>query len=133
MKRIALALLLFVASCAHAPAQTYTGKWVNIVKTDDAIFDVDASSWRYDKSDKTHEPVSAIVVRAQYLSTHTTSVYQSFVPLKDCDRGYGFVNSTNLSGKFLFQNEFNLGGPTAADTIADVLCGLHRRKQSGSV
>jgi hypothetical protein len=53
-----------------------------------------------------------------------TSDYKWYVTIKDCIEEKGSVVSTNLDGKFLFENKYVRGDETVSAGIAEVICAL---------
>ena len=72
-------------------------------------------------------PIAVIVGKIFNKKTSYADLYQWYVSAGDCKRGMGKVISLDVSGNFVFENDFVFGSETIATALAETVCGAADR------
>ena len=89
------------------------------------IWEAKPGSLERSVTDRSGEPVAVVTLRVRDRWTSRMTFEKNFVRLADCAAGEGKLVTTDLDGRFKYQNNFNLnGGKTIASALAAAICTL---------
>ncbi|MES2818967.1 MAG: hypothetical protein V4812_08305 [Pseudomonadota bacterium] len=97
-------------------------EWIDIAKSDEGLkWQVQSSSLEFTE---TEDGTAINLVNGKIINKKKNEVelYKWYVSKKDCKRKSGLVVSTDLDGKFQFENEFVIGDESIAAAMAEVVC-----------
>lgn len=121
MKRVALVIALCAsAGLAHAQAT-----WTDTAETSSYKFSIKDGSFAVTK-DKSGEPVAVVTGRSETKLTRTVNVEKWYVRLADCGREEGKLVATDISGKYLYDNDFVFGAGSVASRHAETICAVYK-------
>lgn len=117
--------LLVTVGCAFgvlSAAYAQYHMWSLVGKSDKIIFEFQKGSGRFNKT-RGGEPIYVANGRTTEIETSEIKYNMIFIRYADCANGYGKIVTTDMTGNFYFDNDFNLASNrTIADTAASILC-----------
>lgn len=117
MKRVATGIALFaIASIACAEAM-----WIDSAESSAHKYSIKGGSFNVTK-DKSGAAVAVVTGRSEAKLTNTIKVEKWYVRIADCKKEEGKLITTDLSGKFVSENDFVFGAGSVASAHAETIC-----------
>jgi hypothetical protein len=105
--------------------------WIPVSSSSTYIYEARAGSLEFLITERTKEPVVAMIVRSRQIKGNRVEFEKNYVKLSDCVAGYGKLVTTELSGRAKFDNDFITDGGNVASRIAETLCALAENDPRG--
>lgn len=118
MKPLFIAILgLFLTTASAQP------QWIPVAKSkDNTSWEVQAGSLEF-KDTKGGTTVATVTGRVVDLRTSRIDLHKWYVSATDCANGMGKLVTLNISGEFLYDNDFVIGSGNIASELAEAICG----------
>ena len=97
--------------------------WITIAETKESKWAVKKGTFEF-STNKMGEPVWVVIGRTKNRKSLKVDLYKWYVTEFDCGRELGKVVSLDISGVFLFDNDFVFGGETIATSMAETFVVL---------
>ena len=111
--------------CVAAVTATAQEHWTALTWSRTTTWEAKPGSLERSVTERSGEPVAVITLRVRDRWTSRITFEKNFVRLADCAAGEGKLVTTDLDGRFKYQNDFKLnGGKTIASGLAAAICAL---------
>ena len=115
-------LILSTFTIFSSPSFAESG-WVDIAThPDGSVWSAKSGSLEFSKT-KGETPIAIVVGRVSNSKTSKIDLYKWYVSGTDCAGEMGKVVSLNISGEYLFENDFVFGAGNIAAAMAESICG----------
>jgi hypothetical protein len=120
LKRLAAAAVIALICTPVLPQVD----WINIAASAESNmrWDIQPGSLEF-STNKGGSAIAAVVGRITNTKTSTINLYKWYVSGVDCKKKMGTIVSLNISGEYLFENDFVFGSGSVATAIAETICG----------
>lgn len=115
LKKLVAVMAMSLATAAYAQ------KWVDVSKTDNTLFSIQAGSLRYINTDG-GKPAIVVVGRTTDLKKSQIEVVMWYVLVSDCLASRGKLVATDIDGKFMTDYSFVFGLGSSGAVIAETIC-----------
>ncbi len=122
-------LVLLLVMGAHAAA--FAQDWLTLAETDAMRWDGRAGTVAFGKN---RGGESIVYAEGRRFSKENNNIefVKWYIKVSDCQRGYGKLVTTSMSGDFKWENDIVLQGGSVASSLADTLClALKRQTDKG--
>jgi hypothetical protein len=98
--------------------------WINIATSPDnkSRWDIKPGSLEFSET-RGGTSIATVIGKVHDTKTSHINLYRWYVSATDCKNKMGKVVSLNISGDFLFDNDFVFGSGSIATAIAEIICG----------
>lgn len=121
--KIKVSVLLALAVACFSKAASAEDGWVPIAESKDGgTWDVKSGSLEFSQT-KAEVPIAVVIGRISNKRSPSIALYKWYVPIKDCVKENGIVVSLNMSGEYIFENDFVFGSGNIASAMAEAICG----------
>lgn len=115
-------LILAILTFFSSPSFAESG-WVDIATNPDgSVWAAKSGSLEFSET-KGKTPIALVVGRVTNSKTSKIDLYKWYVSGTDCASEMGKIVSLNISGEYLFENDFVFGAGNIAAAMAELICG----------
>lgn len=120
-----LFLSLFLTSFAVASAAS--DGWTDVFSRSDSEEYLAKTGSFEVTTTKGGDEVASVIGRVKSIKDKTITVEKWYVKTDDCAKGYGKLVTLSVSGEYKYDNSFAENDGSVGSTIAELICGVHKR------
>jgi hypothetical protein len=123
---LATGFWLFAWSAIASSQDTWTE--IGVSEGDRRVYSVKDGSFSVSQT-RGDVPIAVVVGRISDPQANKISFYKWYVPLSACADRLGVVVSLDMSGDYLFENDFVYGGGSMAAAMGETICNVYAHYQ----